>query len=115
MPLTFAISQPRFNHYTTTVTAQPNLRNPLPLPLHFIHHRSNRSDAIPLIFIHGWPWSFIEVDHVLDGLLNSPNASDPAFHVVVLSIPGFGFSPAPTVPGFGSIAAAEAFNDLMVN
>ena len=68
-----------------------------------------------MIFIHGWPGSFLEVDHIIDGLTNPPDPSDPAFHVVAPSIPGFGFSPAPTVPGFGSRAAAETFNDLMVN
>ena len=105
----------RFTQFTTTVTAQPGSNYSEPLPLHFVHHRSNRSDAIPLLFIHGWPGSFLEVENIIDGLVNPPNASLPAFHVVAPSIPGFGFSPAPTVPGFGSKAAAEAFNDLMVN
>ena len=105
----------RFTQFTTTVTAQPGSNYSEPLPLHFVHHRSNRSDAIPLLFIHGWPGSFLEVEKIIDGLVSPSNASFPAFHVVAPSLPGFGFSPAPTIPGFGPKAAAEAFNDLMVN
>lgn len=55
----------------------------------------------------------MEVDHILNGLLHPPNASLPAFHVVVPSIPGFGFSPAPQNPGLGSREAGSAFNELM--
>lgn len=78
-----------------------------------MHHRSNRSDAIPLLFIHGWPGSFMEAGHIIESLTSPLNESAPAFHVVAPSIPGFGFSPAPTVPGFGARAAAEVFNALM--
>lgn len=78
-----------------------------------MHHRSSRDDAIPLLFIHGWPGSFLEVGPLLPHLLSPPNATVPAFHVVAPSIPGFGFSPAPTKPGFGYIEAAHAFDALM--
>ncbi|MCJ1395291.1 hypothetical protein MMC18_008175 [Xylographa bjoerkii] len=103
----------RYKQFTTTVTLEPNPNLTDPVPLHFVHHRSDRTDAIPLLFLHGWPGSFMEVDNVLDGLLNPPGASSPAFHVVVPSIPGFAFSPAPKKPGFALREAANTFNALM--
>ncbi|MCJ1435051.1 hypothetical protein MMC27_004421 [Xylographa pallens] len=103
----------RYKHFTTTVTLEPNPNYTEPVPLHFVHHRSNRTDAIPLLFLHGWPGSFMEVDNILDGLLNPPDLSSPAFHVVAPSIPGFAFSPAPTKPGFALREAANAFHSLM--
>ncbi|KAF5973630.1 epoxide hydrolase [Fusarium bulbicola] len=103
----------RFKQFTTIV--EPEIDNVThSVPLHFVHRRSSRSDAIPLLFIHGWPGSFLEVGNVIEHLTNPPNASLPAFHVVAPSIPGFGFSPAPTQPGFGPAAASYAFNELML-
>lgn len=84
-----------------------------PTPLHFVHHKSPREDAIPLLFIHGWPGSFLEVGPIIERLVNPPSESTPAFHVVAPSIPGFGFSPAPTHAGFGYIESAHAFDQLM--
>jgi len=55
----------------------------------------------------------MEVDNILDGLLNPPDKSSPAFHVVAPSIPGFAFSPAPTKFGFALREAANVFNSLM--
>ena len=55
----------------------------------------------------------MEVDHILDGLLNPPDPSSPAFHVVAPSIPGFAFSPAPQKPGWGSRESGYAFHALM--
>ncbi|KAF5702077.1 epoxide hydrolase [Fusarium globosum] len=103
----------RLKQFTTIV--EPEIDNVTQsVPLHFVHHRSSRPDAIPLLFIHGWPGSFLEVGNIIGDLTNPPNASVPAFHVVAPSIPGFGFSPAPTKPGFGPAAAAFAFNELML-
>ncbi|CVL01416.1 related to epoxide hydrolase [Fusarium proliferatum] len=103
----------RLKQFTTIV--EPEIDNVTQsVPLHFVHHRSTRPDAIPLLFIHGWPGSFLEVGNIIEDLTNPPNASVPAFHVVAPSIPGFGFSPAPTKPGFGPAAAAFAFNELML-
>ena len=83
------------------------------VPLHFVHHRSPREDAIPLLFIHGWPGSFLEVSNIIGNLTHPPNASVPAFHVVAPSIPGFGFLPAPQHPIFGPVEALHALNELM--
>ncbi|EGR46208.1 uncharacterized protein TRIREDRAFT_66859 [Trichoderma reesei QM6a] len=102
----------QLQQFTTIV--EPTIGNDTsPIPLHFVHHRSPREDAIPLLFIHGWPGSFLEVSNIIDELTHPPNKSLPAFHVVAPSIPGFGFSPAPERPGFGPVRAAHAFNKLM--
>ena len=102
----------RLEQFTTIV--EPVISNTsFPVALHFVHHRSPRDDAIPLLFIHGWPGSFLEVSNIIGNLTNPPNASVPAFHVVAPSIPGFGFSPAPQHPGFGPAETSYAFNELM--
>jgi epoxide hydrolase len=84
--------------------------------LHFIHQRSTHPDAAPLLMTHGWPGSVAEFVHVI-GPLTQPEqfGGDPrdAFHVVCPSIPGYGFSPAPTQPGFQPRACAELFASLM--
>lgn len=79
-----------------------------------MHHQSPRADAIPLLFIHGWPGSFIEVENIIESLTHPPNITMPAFHVVAPSIPGFSFSPAPITTGFGDYEAAQAFHALMI-
>ncbi|UKZ76832.1 hypothetical protein TrVFT333_004547 [Trichoderma virens FT-333] len=110
--MTEAAINKKFEQFTTIVT--PIIGNDTyTVPLHFVHHRSSRNDAIPLLFIHGWPGSFLEVTNIIDDLTNPPNTSVPAFHVVAPSIPGFGFSPAPQRPGFGPVEASHAFDALM--
>jgi pimeloyl-ACP methyl ester carboxylesterase len=106
----------RFEHFTTVLHIEQNkdYSYPSPVPLHFVHHRSPRADAIPLLFVHGWPGSFIEVENLLDPLTNPPDASLPAFHVIAPSIPGYGFSPPPRKPGFGYQQAGAAFYELMI-
>ena len=61
------------------------------LNIHFIHKRSDVKGAIPLLFCHGWPGSFIEVTKLLEPLANPP-AGKQAFHVVAPSLPNYGFS-----------------------
>jgi pimeloyl-ACP methyl ester carboxylesterase len=100
-----------FHHFTTTVQAGENYSDPI--PLHFIHHRSERSDAIPLLFLHGWPGTFHEAAGIVDLLTNPPNTSVPAFHVVAPDLPGFGFSPAPARPGLGLREMGQGFDHLM--
>jgi len=97
--------------FTTTVYAGTNYTDPI--PLHFVHHRSTRPDAIPLLFIHGWPGSFLEVTKIINDLTSPKNSSLPAFHVVAPSLPGYGFSPAPHKPGLGLRETGQAFNYLM--
>ncbi|QKX59749.1 uncharacterized protein TRUGW13939_06891 [Talaromyces rugulosus] len=100
--------------YTTTVKLSATAQYLEPIPLHFVHHRSPRADAVPLLFIHGWPGSFIEVENIINSLTHPPNDTMPAFHVVAPSIPGFAFSPAPITTGFGDYEAAQAFHALMI-
>ncbi|MBU6269106.1 MAG: alpha/beta hydrolase [Sphingomonadales bacterium] len=61
------------------------------LGLHVLHRRSSRADAVPLLLIHGWPSSFLEFLGVIDDLAEPPEG-EPAFHVIVPSLPGHGFS-----------------------
>ncbi|KAL7935542.1 Alpha/Beta hydrolase protein [Trichoderma chlorosporum] len=97
----------------TTIVQTSNTKYTEPVPLHFVHHRSPRPDAIPLLFVHGWPGSFLEVADIIQLLTHPSDDSTPAFHVVAPSIPGYGFSPSPRAPGFGYRQAGAAFNALM--
>jgi pimeloyl-ACP methyl ester carboxylesterase len=86
------------------------------LDIHFIHLRSRHEDALPLIVTHGWPGSTIEQLKIIDPLANptahGASASD-AFHVVVPSIPGYGFSGKPTTTGWDLARIARAWVVLM--
>jgi Epoxide hydrolase N terminus len=86
------------------------------LDIHFIHVRSKHENALPLIVTHGWPGSVIEQLKIIDLLINptahSASASD-AFHVVIPSLPGFGFSARPTTTGWGPDRTARAWLVLM--
>ena len=84
------------------------------LTIHFVHQRSTSPDAIPLLFIHGWPGHFQEVSKILP-LLTNPPAGEQPFHVVAPSIPGFGFSTNPSVKGYNLSKMAETFNKLMIS
>lgn len=80
--------------------------------IHFLHYRSERADARPIILTHGWPSSFLEFVGVAS-LLTNPPAGIPAFHVVVPSLPGHGFSQAPAHTGFGVREIAALWVELM--
>jgi pimeloyl-ACP methyl ester carboxylesterase len=80
--------------------------------VHLIHARSPHEGALPLLLTHGWPGSVIEFLGVIDALTNPPDPRD-AFHVVVPSLPGYGFSAKPTVPGWGVERIATAWAQLM--
>src|SRR5215212_8206366 len=84
--------------------------------IHFIHVRSEHEDALPLVMTHGWPGSVIELlDSV--GPLTDPTAhggsADDAFHLVLPSLPGYGFSGEPTELGWDSGRMARAWAELM--
>ncbi|MEU8613438.1 epoxide hydrolase family protein [Actinoplanes sp. NPDC048791] len=76
------------------------------LDIHFLHVRSPRPDALPLILSHGWPNSIVEFINLIEVL-----SAD--FHVVVPSVPGFGFSAAPRTPGFGVEQVGRIWAQLM--
>lgn len=86
------------------------------LDIHFIHVRSKHEDALPLIITHGWPGSILEMLKIIDPLTNPTahggDASD-AFHLVIPSMPGYGFSGKPTSTGWGPERIAEAWVELM--
>lgn len=86
------------------------------LDIHFIHVRSKHDNALPLIVTHGWPGSVIEQLKIIDPLTNptahSGSAAD-AFHLVVPSLPGYGFSGKPTKTGWGPERTARAWTELM--
>lgn len=86
------------------------------LGIHFLHIKSAHADAMPLILTHGWPGSVIEFLNAIDPLVNPTahggNASD-AFHVVLPSIPGYGFSDKPTRKGWNRTRIAHAWHELM--
>ncbi|EXJ78913.1 hypothetical protein A1O3_08413 [Capronia epimyces CBS 606.96] len=104
------------NHFTTTVQTPltAHHRYADPVPLHFVHHKSGRPDAIPLLFVHGWPGSFLEVESLVAPLTEPPDSGSLAFDVVAPSIPGYGFSPSPRKPGFGYRQAGATFRALML-
>jgi epoxide hydrolase len=82
------------------------------LAVHFIHVRSPRPDALPLIITHGWPGSVVEFLKVI-GPLSAPSDAGDAFHVVCPSLPGYGFSGKPDQTGWGIERIARAWAELM--
>src|SRR5215470_17737939 len=86
------------------------------LDIHFIHVRSEHENALPMIVTHGWPGSIIEQLKIVDPLTNptvhGASASD-AFHLVIPSLPGYGFSGKPTSPGWNPVRIARAWAALM--
>jgi len=86
------------------------------LDIHFIHARSKHENALPLIITHGWPGSVIEqlkvIEPLTDPTAHGGTAAD-AFHVVVPSLPGYGFSGKPTAPGWNPVSIAKAWATLM--
>jgi pimeloyl-ACP methyl ester carboxylesterase len=86
------------------------------LDIHFIHVRSKHENALPLIVSHGWPGSMIEQMKIIDPLTNptahGASASD-AFHIVIPSMPGYGYSGKPTTTGWGPARIARAWIELM--
>ena len=86
------------------------------LDIHFVHVRSEHEDAMPLVVNHGWPGSIIEQLKIIDPLVNptahGASVSD-AFHVVIPSMPGYGFSGKPTDTGWGPERMGRAWAELM--
>jgi len=86
------------------------------LDIHFIHVRSQHENALPIIVTHGWPGSIIEQMKIIEPLTNPTahggTAAD-AFHLVIPSLPGYGFSGKPTKPGWNPVSIAKAWATLM--
>jgi len=94
-------------HYVTEIDG---------LDIHFIHVRSQHEDALPLIVTHGWPGSIVEQLKIIDPLTNptahGSSAAD-AFHLVIPSLPGYGFSGKPATTGWDPQHIARAWTELM--
>ena len=86
------------------------------LEIHFVHVRSQHEDALPLIVNHGWPGSIIEqlksIERLTDPTAHGARAAD-AFHVVIPSMPGYGFSGKPASTGWGPERMGRAWDELM--
>ena len=86
------------------------------LDIHFIHGRSKHENALPMIVTHGWPGSVIEQLKIIEPLTNPTahggSAAD-AFHLVIPSLPGYGFSGKPTAPGWNPVSIAKVWATLM--
>jgi pimeloyl-ACP methyl ester carboxylesterase len=96
-----------FPHFVTEIDG---------LDIHFIHVRSPHQNALPMIMTHGWPGSIVEMLNVIGPLSDpTPHGGDAedAFHVVVPSLPGFGFSARPSTTGWDPIHIADAWIELM--
>jgi epoxide hydrolase len=97
----------RYEQFTTTIDGQR---------IHFLHVRSAEPGALPLIVTHGWPSSVAEFLDII-GPLTDPAAHgadrDPAFHLVIPSLPGFAFSGPTTERGWDTVRVARAWKELM--
>src|SRR5580704_12539411 len=94
----------RFDQFITEIDGQQ---------IYFIHQRSPRPDAIPLLLIYGWPGSILEFLALIEPLTHPKDSHSPAFHVIVPSLPGFGFSGPTTTRGWGPQRMAKALIVLM--
>ncbi|KAI9874602.1 MAG: hypothetical protein M1830_009577, partial [Pleopsidium flavum] len=83
------------------------------LDIHLVHQKSKVKEAIPLLFVHGWPGSFIEVLKILP-LLAQHDGNNPTFHIVAPSLPNFGFSQGVSKRGFALAQYAEVCHKLML-
>ncbi|KAJ7447329.1 Alpha/Beta hydrolase protein [Mycena galericulata] len=106
-------------HEAQLNAALPQFTRPIPvdghgtLAIHYVHQRSEVAGAIPLLFVHGWPGSFLEARKIIP-LLTEKSGDHPSFHVVALSLPGFGFSEGPSTKGFDMAQYAEVGNKSML-
>ncbi|KAL5342588.1 Alpha/Beta hydrolase protein [Aspergillus crustosus] len=99
----------QFNQYTVPISVD-DFEN---IDLHYLHHTSKTTGAIPLLFIHGWPGNFIEATKIIP-LLTNGDENNPVFDVVAPSLPNFGFSSAIRKRGFGLKQYAEVLHTLML-
>ena len=94
----------QFDQFTTEIDRQQ---------IYFIHQRSPRPDAIPLMLIHGWPGSILEFEKLIGPLTHPKDKNSPAFDVIIPSLPGFGYSGPTTTRGWGPQRMAKALVALM--
>lgn len=93
-----------YPHFITEIQGQD---------IHFLHVKSPKANALPLMLIHGWPGSFVDFMGVIQPLTNPEDTSQPAFDLVIPSIPGFGFSVPVQEKGYNMFKIAATFATLM--
>lgn len=93
----------RFSHWSTPLEGER---------IHFIHQRSPRRDAMPLLMLHGWPGTILEFYKVIEPLVH-PDPGEPAFHIVCPSLPGFAWSGPTRSKGWDVRRMGRAFIELM--
>ena len=109
-----------YSRFEQEINAQPNFETKIEvdgfgaLDIHFIHQRNSNSNAIPLLFVHGWPGSYLEALKIKELLASAPS-SEVQFHLVALSLPNFGFSGGVKQPGFGLKQYADVCHKLMLS
>jgi pimeloyl-ACP methyl ester carboxylesterase len=106
-----------FGRVAERLNALPQFKTELDgLNIHFIHVKSPHANALPLVMTHGWPGSIIELLETI-GPLTDPTAhggnEEDAFHLVLPSIPGYGYSDEPTEVGWGPIRIGRTWHELM--
>lgn len=94
----------RYPHFITEIEGQA---------IHYLHIKSPRANAVPLMLIHGWPGSFADFTSVIEPLSNPQDPGQIAFDLVIPSIPGFGFSVPVTAKGYNMFKIASTFAALM--
>lgn len=101
----------------TRLNSYPNFLTEIDgLDFHFIHVRSDHENAMPLLIAHGWPGSIVEQLKLIEPLTNPTahgGAEEDAFHVVIPSMPGYGFSGKPSTTGWNPDRIARAYAELM--
>jgi len=110
-------SQYDWRRLEAALNARPQFRTEIDgLGIHFIHVRSKHATALPIILTHGWPGSVVEFFQVIEPLVDPTShggKAEDAFHVVIPSLPGFGFSDKPTESGWRLPRIANAWAQLM--
>ncbi|KAL5640336.1 hypothetical protein ACGC1H_007564 [Rhizoctonia solani] len=81
--------------------------------VHFVHKRSENPNAVPLLFVHGWPGNFLEVSKMIEELVRPKDPKHPSFHVIAPSLPGYVFSQRANTSGMNYIRTAYLFDQLM--
>ncbi|KAJ8521209.1 hypothetical protein ONZ45_g2119 [Pleurotus djamor] len=95
----------KWDHFTVEIEATK---------IHFVHQRSSRPDAIPLLILHGWPFTIFEYKYLIEPLTNPP-PGQPAFHVVLPSLPGIFLSSIVPDKAHSTPDVARTMNTLMVD
>jgi pimeloyl-ACP methyl ester carboxylesterase len=108
-----AIREARINAHLKMFTL-PNQEGDEGLQIHFVWHASERDGGIPLLFHHGWPGNFLEVDKIIDDLVSPVDPGKQAYHVVAPSLPGLVFSSSPQRQEFVIADMAAVNHKLML-